>query len=287
MNANHCVETFLNDMAYKLGELFEPKSNVIAIVGAILGNLATKVRDAIESIPADQKKPDVIVVLDTGGGVVEIIERIVTCLRHHFQSVHFVIPDHAMSAGTVFAMSGDSIWMDYFSTLGPIDPQIEKDGQLIPASAYVAQYDDLVKKSLEGGKLSAPEIVLLGKLDLAELDYYRQASNLSKNLLTDWLSRYKFKDWIETESKKEPVKDEKKKNRAEEIANKLGDHRFWKSHGRPIGMSVLKNELNLRIDDLSSRPEFRNLVRLYLNLVIDYTTKTGVYQAVHTVNRLL
>ena len=32
-------------------------------------------------------------------------------------------PDRAMSAGTIFALSADRIMMDYFSCLGPIDPQ--------------------------------------------------------------------------------------------------------------------------------------------------------------------
>ena len=66
-------------------------------------------------------------ILDTPGGVVEVVERIVRVLRHHYTEVKFVIPDRAMSAGTVLAMSGDDILMDYHSCLGPIDPQLQLD----------------------------------------------------------------------------------------------------------------------------------------------------------------
>jgi ClpP class serine protease len=66
-----------------------------------------------------------VVLLTTNGGYIEPVQRMVAILRKHYQIVDFVIPNSAYSAGTVFAMSGDAIHMDYYSRLGPIDPQIE------------------------------------------------------------------------------------------------------------------------------------------------------------------
>ena len=40
--------------------------------------------------------------------------------------------------------------MDHLSCLGPIDPQIEKDGKLVPALSYLNQYERLNKKAQEG-----------------------------------------------------------------------------------------------------------------------------------------
>ena len=51
------------------------------------------------------------------------VERTVGIIRQHYFQVDFIIPDKAMSAGTVCALSGDNIYMDYYSQLGPIDPQ--------------------------------------------------------------------------------------------------------------------------------------------------------------------
>ena len=66
-------------------------------------------------------------ILDTPGGVVEVVERMVTALRHVYRDLAVIVPDRAMSAGTIFALSADRIMMDHLSSLGPIDPQIERD----------------------------------------------------------------------------------------------------------------------------------------------------------------
>ncbi len=62
--------------------------------------------------------------------------------------VSFVIPNFAYSAGTALALSGNSIFMDYYSVLGPIDPQVtSKDtSQLLPGSGILAKFDEICKK---------------------------------------------------------------------------------------------------------------------------------------------
>ena len=78
-----------------------------------------------------------------------------------------------MSARTVFAMSGDRIFMNYFSCLGPIDPQIVKNDELVPALSYLNQYQRLSEKA-EVGQLNMADITLLNKLDLGELYQFEQ-----------------------------------------------------------------------------------------------------------------
>ena len=212
----------------------------------------------------------------------ELVERMVTILRHHFSELHFIIPNAAMSAGTIFALSGDVIWMDYFSCLGPIDPQIERDGKLVPALSYVVQFEDLARISIDG-TISPAELVLLQKLDLADLHFYEQARSLSVSLLEEWLSRYKFKDWVETETRKQPVDEAMRRKRAREIAVELSNHTRWKSHGRPISMHVLTGQLNLRINDLATNPALYKAVKLYYDLLVDFTQKLGIVQLVHSV----
>jgi membrane-bound ClpP family serine protease len=279
MNANRCVEITLDTFAESVGQHLD--ATPLAIVGPIFGDLDLRVREAVESIDPSKKKPKVAIILDTGGGVVELVERMVGILRHHFAELHFVIPDRAMSAGTIFAMSGDVIWMDYFACLGPIDPQIERDGKLVPALSYVVQFEELVAKS-RAGLVSPAELLLLQKLDLADLHVYQQARDLSVSLLVEWLSNYKFKDWTMTAGQGLVVDEAMKKKRAEEIARALSDNVRWKSHGRPISMRVLTDQLNLRINDLAANPPLHEAVQLYYALLMDYVTKTGRAQAVHT-----
>jgi ClpP class serine protease len=61
--------------------------------------------------------------------------------------VVFLVPDVALSAGTILAMSGDAIMMDYFACLGPIDPQVEREGKLVPVLSCLEPYDRWVVKS--------------------------------------------------------------------------------------------------------------------------------------------
>ena len=97
-------------------------ADALTIYGQIMPPIDHHVRLAVESLP--HPRNSLLVVIDTPGGIVEIAERIVSILRHYYQEVKFLIPDSAMSAGTVLVMSGDAILMDHFSRLGPIDPQL-------------------------------------------------------------------------------------------------------------------------------------------------------------------
>ena len=232
----------------------------LAIIGPIVESVEHRTRIAVEG--REGRRDALFVILDTPGGIVEVVERIVRVLRRHYAEVKFIIPNRAMSAGTVLAMSGDAILMDYHSCLGPIDPQLEREGRLVPALSYLAQYEELKEKS-ENGALSTTELVLLQKLDLAELHQFGLARDLSISLLTEWLAQYKFKNWTVTETSGVPVTTEMKKKRAGEIARQLNEHTRWLTHGRGIDMDTLRGELKLKIDDLDSDPQLKVAVWHY------------------------
>lgn len=103
------------------------QADVLTIFGPIRFGLDKIIKDTVERV--QNRRDRIAVVLDTIGGIVEVVERMVTVIRHYYNKVDFLIPDRAMSAGTVLVMAGDKIFMNYFSCLGPIDPQIEKDGK--------------------------------------------------------------------------------------------------------------------------------------------------------------
>jgi len=107
------------------------------------------------------------------GGYLEPVHRIVDTIRHHYGHVGFIIPNHAFSAGTVLAMSGDDIYMDYYSRLGPIDPQVQSArGRPVPALGYLVQWERLLAKA-KTGELTEPEVLLMIQgFDQAELYAY-------------------------------------------------------------------------------------------------------------------
>jgi membrane-bound ClpP family serine protease len=256
-------------------------SDVMAVMSPVYPGLENRVKTALGSI--EPRKKSLVIILETSGGVVEVVERMVTTIRYLYDEISFVVPNRAMSAGTVFVMSGDRIYMDYFSCLGPIDPQVEKDGKLVPALSYLLEFERLNKKAA-AGQLTSAEFALLEKLDLAELHLFQQARELSIELLEKWLSTYKFKDWLKTKSKGKAVTEEMRKTRAKEIAEKLSKNERWHSHARGISMETLQKELNLQIEDLSLE-KYKSLYKSiteYYDLLTNYINREKHSSFIHT-----
>lgn len=246
----------------KLGEVEDAVvGDVLTIYGGIVPEVSIKVRMAIESIP--QPSESLLVILHTGGGRVEETQNIVQVMRKHYDRVNFLIPVRAMSAGTVLAMSGDKIYMDYLSRLGPIDPQTPGDSgkKWVPALSYLHQYEELIKK----GNLSIAELTLLNKLDLAELHSIDLAANLAVSLITDWLAKSKLD--LTDNGKLLPA--EAKRGKAAEIAEELKNHKKWLSHGYNIHKDKLA-ELGLVIDDYSDNPQLTRVVWDYFFFLVEY-----------------
>lgn len=243
------------------------------------------VRDFAESLfRRPNKRGRLVVVLTTSGGYIEVVQRIVETLRHHYGSVLFVVPNYAYSAGTVLAMSGNEIHMDYYSRLGPIDPQVSSDsGKFVPALGYLAQWERLLQKARDG-KLTQVEMQLMIQgFDQGELYAYEQARDLSIALLKDWLVRYKFATWIKTETTKKTVTAKMRSARAVRIARILNDTEKWHSHGYGISREVLQRDVGLRIDDLDVNPARCAKVRAYHGLADDYMRKIRANGTLHIV----
>ena len=252
--------------------------DVVVIMGGISPGLDVCVRMALEHLKAPRKSS--LVILETPGGIVEVVARISDTLRRFYKTVDFLVLNEAMSAGTVLALSGDAIWMDYFSRLGPIDPQVVRnDGQLVPGLSYLRQYEALIEKS-EKHSLTEAELTLLTKLDLAELHKIQLAASLSVLLIKGWLPRYKFKDW---EKDGKPVKEEEKIKRAERIADALNDHQRWRTHARGIHMETLR-ELGLKIDDFEKNPDLKKSVWRYFWAAREFAQKRQYNFFVHSRN---
>ena len=276
------VHDILNEKLLALEEHFE--ADVIFYYGAIFAGLENNFKELVEELKEDKVKRDrLCIVLNTSGGSVETVELLVRVIRFHYEEVYFIIPSAAYSAGTIFCMSGDKIFMDYSSSLGPIDPQVINDkGIWVPALGYLDKVDELIEKSNKG-ELSPAEMILLRDQDLAMLRRYEQARDLSVDLLKTFLINYKFKDWRVHSSSGAAVSEAEKKKRANEIAKQLGNNKIWHAHSRPIGIGCLADVLKLKIDDYSNNEVRRLLIRSYHDLLCQYivSTKNGL-NFVHT-----
>lgn len=276
--------TISNYAKYQMGELRDQRfsgCDFICYYGGINWDSIDIWRSTISTLGDTCKQRDVnkiVIFLSTLGGSASAVERMVEITRHYYEEVYFVIPGFAMSAGTIWTMSGDKVYMNYASALGPIDPQVQSmDGKWVPALGYLDKVKEIIEKS-RNNDVTQAELMMINQLDLAQLRQYEQAAELSVDLLKTWLVKYKFKNWVthRTTNKGDPVTIEEKKARAQEIAYSLSDNSRWHSHGRFIGINTLKDDLRLEIDDFSNDQEMSILVQNLHSFLNEHIEKFGI-----------
>ena len=118
-------------------------------------------------------------ILHTPGGEVAATESIINYLIEKFDDIRVIVPQLAMSGGTMIACSANRIVMGKQSSLGPIDPQI--DG--VPAHAIL---DDF-KQAYEEIKEESTKIYvwnpILSKYNPGRVSECQRAIEWSKDIV--------------------------------------------------------------------------------------------------------
>ena len=275
-----------NELMRLLGNLENYlEADVISYYGEIVNDSASNLKFVIERLQEEKKERrhnKLYFILTTPGGSVLPVERMVTVMRHYYDYVCFIVPDYAYSAGTILCMSGDDIYMNYYSALGPIDPQVQnKEGNLVAALGYLDKVEEMIEKS-RNNTLTPAEFLILKDIDLGEIRSYEQARNLTIDLLEKWLAVYKFKNWTTHKDGRSVTVDEKKE-RAKEIGQSLSDSNYWKSHGRPITINELTSgNLRLKIEDYGNIQELASLVDRYYEYIMEYILTHNFRTFIHS-----
>lgn len=206
--------------------------------------------ELVSTLGTSSENIDILLV--TSGGSGQQVAKFVNKVRSKFKNVCFIIPSLAMSAGTIFIMSGDEIVMGPDSTFGPIDPQIpNKDGIFVPAQSILTLIETIqTRGQVEINKGQNPawtDMQILRHIDPKDIGNAYNASNYSINLVQEYLYKYKFKNWNIHNSSGNPVTDAEKKQRAKEIAEILCNHGLWKSHNNGINRDIAESLCKLQI----------------------------------------
>jgi hypothetical protein len=181
--------------------------------------------DATEQLPG----PNIDILLHSPGGFAEATETLVEGIRHKFNNVRFIVPSYAKSAATMMAMAGDEILLDQDAELGPIDPQMVTANGVAPAEAIKEQFQKASVEIQGDPKKLSLWIPILQPMGPALLVQCDNAINLSKRLVEDWLTEYMFR----------AVPDGRDK--AKRVADFLGSHKNFMSHGRRVRLQDLEN----------------------------------------------
>lgn len=220
------------------------------------------------------------VILETPGGAGEVAEDIVRLLRGKYEHIAVIVPGWAKSAGTIIAMGADEIVMGPGSALGPIDAQLSWQGKSFSADALLEGINKIKTEVNNTGSLNKAYIPILQGISPGELQSAENALDFARQLVTDWLATYKFKDWNVHSSTGQGVTDEEKRQRAEEVASKLCDHQFWKTHGRSINLDDFET-MRLKVTDYSDDPALSDAIKRYHTL-LQMTFSSAIYKVVET-----
>lgn len=177
--------------------------------------------------------------LHTPGGDIAATESIVHYLRQMFGTdIRVIIPQLAMSAGTMIACAAKEIVMGKQSNIGPIDPHFGG----IPAHGVLAEFQQAIKEiKADPGSIPIWQVVV-SKYHPTFIGECQHAVDLSNQVVADWLVTGMFSD--------EPnEKIARKKARA--ITSKLNNHRDTKSHARHIHIDEARS-LGLKVSQIET-----------------------------------
>lgn len=233
-----------------------------------------------------QPLPQLDMYLETPGGSGEAAEEIIRLLHKKADKVCFVVSGEAKSAGTIMALSGSEILMTETGSLGPIDAQINMGRMTFSAYDYLEWLTKKYDECQKGEPLNPVDATIIAQISPGELRQVQNSLDFAKDIVTHYLSKYKFSDWAVTEQRHIPVTDDMKKERAEEIAGKLLNHSRWRSHGRSLKIEDLNN-LGLKIQLIDNDLYLRDIVYRIQTICRVIFETSNIYKLFVTSNNVI
>jgi ATP-dependent protease ClpP protease subunit len=183
-------------------------------------------------------------ILHTPGGDLSATESIVDYLRSIFgTNIRAIVPQIAMSAGTMIALSCSKIVLGKHSNLGPIDPQIGG----IPAHGVIEEFKQAKLEVMENPATAMIWQPIIAKYSPTLVGQCVKAIEWSETMVKEWLKTGMFDGDTDAQAK------------ADSIVQELGSHALTKSHGRHISIDRAKS-LGIKVITLEDDNEFQDAV---------------------------
>lgn len=229
------------------------KRNVICYYSGFLSNPShpdisindTDISGFMTAIHKLDKSKGLDLIIHTPGGEVSATEAIGNYLREVFKGdIRVIIPQLAMSGGTMLACISKEIVMGKHSSIGPIDPQFGG----IPCYGVIEEFERAKMEVSVNPQTIPIWQMIISKYHPTFIGSCYKAIELSTDLVKKWLEEG------------EMFKEDKQRNKKiERIISYLNNNSDTKIHSRHISDEKAK-ELGLKIYNLEDDDDFQDAV---------------------------
>jgi ClpP class serine protease len=203
-------------------------------------------------------------VLHTPGGEIAAVESLVDYLRSMFPSnIRVIIPEIAMSGGTMIACAANEIVMGRHSSLGPIDPQYGG----LPAHAVIEEFERAAREIKADQSRVWIWQPILAKYNPTVIGECQKAIEWSEEMVRQWLMSGMFASDPDSAAK------------ADKVIAELADHALTKSHARHVSFDRAKN-IGLKVASLEANDDLQDAVLTVHHACIQTLTETQAYKII-------
>jgi len=246
-----------NVIVYYSGWLQKPGLSGVHVNDADKNGLMTAVHQLDRSKGLD-------LLLHTPGGETAATESLVDYLHSLFgTNIRAVVPQIALSAGTMIACAADEILMGKHSSLGPIDPQFGN----IPAHGIIEEFrraHSEIKADPSTIPVWQPIIAKYAPTLIGECE---KAIKWSVDMTRDWLLRGMLRNEPDAQQK------------AAAILAELADHALTLSHARHLSAAKCRS-LGLKVTMLEENQQLQEAVLSVHHALIHTLSSTGAYKII-------
>lgn len=209
-------------------------------------------------------------ILHTEGGVTADTESIINYIYEIFKGdVRAIVPQLAMSGGTIIACSCKEIIMGKQSSLGPIDPQLNG----APAQGIIEEFKN-AKEEIKNDPSCIPLWQqIISKYPPTLLDSCYKSIDWSNKMLKEFLCRNMFKD-------------EENRELVDMIVDELGSRESNKGHDRHISLNKCL-EIGLKITPLEDDQKLQDYVLTIHHACMEIFGSNPIYKIICSQNNLL
>jgi len=244
-------------IAYYSGFLSKPGIQLLDINDEDMNGFMSTVHELVRINGLD-------LIIHTPGGSIASTEAIVRYLHAMFgNNIRVIVPQVAMSAGTMIACSAKEIIMGKQSSLGPIDPQLRG----IPAQGVIKEFETALKEYKADHDSLAIWQQIIQQYRPTFLGQCRDAIAWTQSFVGEQLRTVMFEGQADGATK------------AAKIVEALGDAETHKAHERHIPASAC-TDMGLNVAMLEDDPTLQDLVLTVHHAFMITLANTGAFKII-------